>query len=94
MKWISGNIFIRPMGGSDGLESGHAVPGHTHNFDHTSILFNGHWRVRKWRPAVTGDGKSMIGADGADVGNVGALAYRHMAIQGLTRAIANIGAQD
>jgi hypothetical protein len=29
-----------------------------------------------------------------DVGNVGALAYRHMAIQGLTRAIANIGAQD
>jgi hypothetical protein len=57
MEWISGNVFIRPMGGREGLRPGAVVSGHTHNFDHTSIFFCGRWRVRKWLP-VEVEGKA------------------------------------
>lgn len=56
MEWISGSIFIRPMGGEEGLQPGQMITGHTHNFDHTSIFFNGIWRARKWQPIVSNDG--------------------------------------
>ena len=61
MEWVSGNVFIRPMGGRDGLRSGEVVAGHTHNFDHTTIFFCGRWRVRKWVPVVREDGSSIEG---------------------------------
>jgi hypothetical protein len=52
MEWVSGNIFLRPLGESGtGLKPGETVGGHTHNFDHTTICFCGDWRVRKWTPA-------------------------------------------
>lgn len=38
MEWISGNIFIRPMKFE---KAGEQVEGHTHNFDHTTVLFTG-----------------------------------------------------
>jgi hypothetical protein len=49
MEFISGNIFIRPIK----LKPGEIMGGHTHHFDHTSILFCGDWRVKKWN--VDGD---------------------------------------
>jgi hypothetical protein len=61
MEWISGNIFIRPMGGRGGLRPGEVVAGHTHNFDHTTICFAGRWRVRKWVPVVRDDGSPIEG---------------------------------
>jgi hypothetical protein len=48
MEWVSGNIFIRSMGGDTGLNPGDIVGGHTHSFDHTTILFCGRWQVKKW----------------------------------------------
>ena len=40
-EWISGNIFIRPHV----LEKNDVIAGHSHNFDHTSIVFTGSVRV-------------------------------------------------
>jgi hypothetical protein len=67
MEWISGNVFIRPMGDREGLKPGQVVAGHTHNFDHTSIFFCGRWRVRKWVPVVREDG-SPVAPDDANGG--------------------------
>lgn len=61
MEWISGNIFIRPLGGIVAFEQNKICAGHTHNFDHTSIFFNGKWRVRKWQPVVNEDGSPTGG---------------------------------
>lgn len=53
MEWVSGSIFIRPMGeDGKGLKPGESVPGHTHNFDHTTICFIGNWHIRKWKPGT------------------------------------------
>ena len=42
MEWISGNIYIR----ANALEkTGDAIPGHKHNFDHTTIFFTGSFRI-------------------------------------------------
>lgn len=38
MELVSGNIFIRKNGG---MAKGDKVGGHTHNFDHTTIVFTG-----------------------------------------------------
>ena len=47
MEWISGNIFIRP----NHLEKvGDSTPGHTHNFDHTTIFFSGSFLVKAKMP--------------------------------------------
>jgi hypothetical protein len=59
MEWVSGNIFIRPMGGRSGLRPGAVVSGHTHSFDHTTIFFDGKWRVKKWLPVVREDGSPV-----------------------------------
>lgn len=40
---VSGNIFIRK---NMNLQKGQVVPGHKHNFDHTTIVFTGSIRVR------------------------------------------------
>jgi hypothetical protein len=61
MEWISGNVFIRPMGGRGGLRPGDTIGGHTHNFDHTSLFFCGRWRVRKWVQVVREDGSPVEG---------------------------------
>lgn len=51
MEFVSGSIFVRPMGtDGKGLTAGEVVGGHTHFFDHTSIFFNGRWHVKKWEP--------------------------------------------
>lgn len=42
MEWVSGNLYIRPM---YLREAGAVVQGHTHNFDHTTIVFTGAVRV-------------------------------------------------
>jgi predicted metal-dependent enzyme (double-stranded beta helix superfamily) len=49
---ISGNIFIRkrPM-----ARAGDLSVGHKHNFDHTTIVFRGAVRVRRWAPPATQD---------------------------------------
>jgi hypothetical protein len=65
VEWISGNVFIRPMGGRDGLRPGEVVAGHTHNFDHTTIFFDGRWRARKWCRAVTENGEPALLPDGS-----------------------------
>lgn len=50
MEWVSGNVFIRPMH----LRAvGEKIIGHTHNFDHTSIVFKGVVRIK----AVLPDGR-------------------------------------
>jgi len=50
MEWISGNIMIRP----NPLEkAGDGVKGHTHNFDHTTIVFSGAVHVRAVHPDGT-----------------------------------------
>lgn len=47
MEWISGNIFIRP----NTLDhAGQCVDGHTHNFDHTTIVFTGSVHVEATLP--------------------------------------------
>ena len=63
-EWISGSIFIRSM---IPFSPGQSVEGHTHNFDHTTILFNGMWRVRKERPIVDGDSQTEAWLVVADV---------------------------
>jgi hypothetical protein len=45
---ISGSIFIRMMGDEEGVLPGTVIPVHEHNFDHTSIFFNGDWHVKMW----------------------------------------------
>jgi hypothetical protein len=49
MEWVSGNVFIRP----NEMRLGDVVQGHTHNFDHTSIVFTGAVRVRARLPNGT-----------------------------------------
>ena len=39
----SGNIFLRKW---RGIEKGHVIEGHKHNFDHTTIVFTGAVKVR------------------------------------------------
>ena len=47
MEWASGNIFIRP----NSLPNvGDRVDGHTHNFDHTTIVFKGSVHVKAKLP--------------------------------------------
>lgn len=65
MEWISGNVFIRPMGGKDGLRPGDVVKGHLHNYDHTSIFFSGLWQVRRWQPIVNEAGEPQRLPDGS-----------------------------
>lgn len=47
MEWVSGNVFIRPIALA---KAGEKMDGHTHNFDHTTIVFTGAVRVVKRRP--------------------------------------------
>lgn len=49
-EWISGNIYIRP---NDLPEVGSRIEGHKHNFDHTTIVFQGAVHVK----ATTPDGR-------------------------------------
>lgn len=64
-EFVSGNVFIRKMEAQDGFAPGHVVAGHSHNFDHTTILFTGKWRIRKWIPAVREDGSAVLDSDAA-----------------------------
>ena len=51
MEWISGNILIRP----NALPVvGDKVDGHTHNFDHTTIVFKGRVNVKAWKALPDG----------------------------------------
>jgi len=50
-EWVSGNIFIRPFT----YEKGAVTEGHTHNFDHTTIVFTGSVRV----DATLEDGRTI-----------------------------------
>jgi len=50
MEWVSGNVYIRPQ---NLVEKGSKVDGHTHHFDHTTIIFKGSVHVR----AVYPDGR-------------------------------------
>lgn len=59
MEYISGNVFIRRMEGATGFAPGAVISGHAHNFDHTSILFSGRWRVRKWKRGIADDGTEV-----------------------------------
>lgn len=45
-EWISGNVFIRPNVG----KKGEKIDGHTHNFDHTTIVFKGSVHVKAKLP--------------------------------------------
>ena len=46
-EWVSGNVFIRP----NTLEAvGDVVEGHTHHFDHTTIVFRGAIHVKAKLP--------------------------------------------
>jgi hypothetical protein len=50
-EWASGNIFIRPVR----LQTeGDQIHGHTHNFDHTTIILRGSVRIE------TNDGRSQV----------------------------------
>jgi hypothetical protein len=42
VEWQSGNVFIRP---NTLAKAGDVTLGHTHNFDHTTILFKGKFRI-------------------------------------------------
>ena len=45
-EWVSGNVFIR----RNLLEEvGDLVEGHTHAFDHTTIIFTGAVRIIAWQ---------------------------------------------
>jgi hypothetical protein len=48
MEWVSGNIFIRAISERN---AGDRVDGHTHTFDHTTILFSGAVCVRATLPS-------------------------------------------
>lgn len=50
MEWTSGNIFIRPNVLN---KIGAKVDGHTHTFDHTSIVFKGAVHVKATLPNGT-----------------------------------------
>lgn len=67
MEYNSGSIRFRRMEGLEGFKAGYVVEGHTHNFDHTTILFSGRWRARKWIPAVHEDGSSVLDNEGQPV---------------------------
>lgn len=47
MEWVSGNIFIRP---NTLAKAGDVTGGHTHNFDHTTVVFKGAIRVKATLP--------------------------------------------
>lgn len=54
-QFVSGSIFVNVMTKSDdgghtqrGLLQDEVIKGHKHHFDHTSIFFNGKWRVKRW----------------------------------------------
>ena len=47
MEWVSGNVYIRP---NVLPEVGSMVDGHTHNFDHTTIVFTGSVKVTATLP--------------------------------------------
>jgi hypothetical protein len=49
-EFVSGSIFVRQM---MPFKPGDIIEGHKHYFDHTSIFFNGRWRVKKWSPDDT-----------------------------------------
>ena|SRR5580765_522190 len=50
MEWVSGNIYIRP----NKLRAiGDGTEGHTHNFDHTTIVFKGAVHVHAVLPNGT-----------------------------------------
>lgn len=50
MEWQSGNVFIR----SNRLaKAGDKTTGHTHNFDHTTIVFTGGIRIEATLPNGT-----------------------------------------
>jgi len=50
MEWASGNIHIRP---NPLPKVGDGVEGHTHNFDHTTIVFKGAVHVKATLPNGT-----------------------------------------
>lgn len=88
MEWISGSIFIRPMGP---FEPGQQVDGHAHRFDHTTIFFNGRWLARRARPAV-GPGGENIWVEDARVEREGPF---HLLIEaGCQHSFTFIGAAD
>lgn len=64
MEWVSGNLFIRPSGI---LEAGQRCGGHTHNFDHTTIVFTGSVHVVKWAQRVRSNGDPMLDDAGEEV---------------------------
>lgn len=47
MEWVSGNIFIRKSWID---KKGGFIPGHKHNFDHTTIVFRGSIHVKATLP--------------------------------------------
>ena len=53
---VTGNIFTRWMHGRGGMAPGTVISGHTHKFDHMTVLFSGRWRIRKWYQRVAEDG--------------------------------------
>jgi hypothetical protein len=57
MELQSGNIFIRP----NTLRKGEMVQGHTHNFDHTTIIFTGPVRIKATKPGEPTWEKTFIG---------------------------------
>lgn len=65
-EWCSGNIFIRP---NRLVRAGDVIHGHCHNFDHTTIVFRGAVRVRKWTKAVRLDGAPVL-VDGEQLWHV------------------------
>ncbi len=46
-EWVSGNVLIRPMYLH---KAGDEIQGHSHNFDHTSIVFYGAVRIEAKAP--------------------------------------------
>jgi hypothetical protein len=62
VEWISGNIFIRP---NQLATAGDVTEGHTHNFDHTTIVYKGAIHVKATLP----DGTVIERAFGEGTGN-------------------------
>jgi hypothetical protein len=61
-EWASGNIFIRSSGY---LDVGKTVEGHTHTFDHTTVVFTGAVHVVKARPLLSVDGTPKLDGNGS-----------------------------